>query len=900
MVAGAGGGTPGTSIETLYVDIAARADQLVAEAKEAVDRVIGELDRIEEKTQEMNAGGGIGGILKGALSAGLGFGLAQVGIAGIGSVVNKVKELGSQLISTNAQMQMFTQSFTVLTGSAEEAGQIIEWVKEQAKATPFDVPGLIQASQMLMTWGLDLKEWFTVVGDVAAGMQRPISQVVNAVGTLATGQTGEAVRRFRDLGINLRESEALTFDARGALITPLEEAIPIVKQIMEERFGGMMAAQSKTWSGVMSNIGDTWQQLIQTTGEPLFEGLNAILVDLEAWISENQDALMDFARGFGQVLGDALTTLVQVVEQLASIIQFLAQIPGLLEGSPIIGDLIRMYNERGGLGGAMETARKGAAIVATPIVGGIRTVSGIVSGKDEVKNLNDLTEVLKGNYRDVLMEVSGVNQELEDQASIIEGELTPAIEAGIEAVRSLGEEYRNMSDGAIVVEAAAGNAAEGIAQVLESADFALPGLAALGQELRENADSAIVAADAYNEAAERIKYLEEEAARNAEAQAAARAEMEEAAEIAEKAAKKLQDRVEKMLEELETAGEKAAEQLKEDLANIEAEAGQAQLDAINKANEQIAEARRKFARDQVRRQEQFNRQWARLIREQNDANVDAEADYQYARENLIIEGDEKALADLDARHKMEGDRRQRDQGQARSDLQDNFQAQQQAAQENHNEQIRMLEARLQEELARIRAEAEAEKAAKIKAEEEAAAAREERAEEMHELLGEMLYNATNGNATAAELVLGYWSSTYQGIATEAVNSSFTAEQAVNRLIEQAIAAQAQLQQLANTPLPTYTTPGGRIIQRQLGGYSPGTTQPIMTHPGEFMNTAATTQALERALGRPLTQESIQRMAADLRKRIDVTVTGRGLGGAAAVDDLRRELVAALSQEVTEF
>ena len=177
MVAGpTGGGTPGTSIETLYVDVAARADRLVTEATAAVNEVLKQLDRIEEKTEEMDAGGGIGGVLTGALSAGLGFGMAQMGLNSIRAVVDKVKSLGSQLISTNAQLQMFTQSFTVLTGSAEEAGEIIDWVREQAKATPFDVPGLIQASQMLMTWGLDLKEWFEVVGDVAAGMQRPISR----------------------------------------------------------------------------------------------------------------------------------------------------------------------------------------------------------------------------------------------------------------------------------------------------------------------------------------------------------------------------------------------------------------------------------------------------------------------------------------------------------------------------------------------------------------------------------------------------------------------------------------------------------------------------------------------------------------------------------------------------
>ncbi len=905
MVAGpsAGGGTPGTSIETLYIDIAARADQLVAEAKEAVDRVIGELDRIEDKTEEMNEGGGIGGILKGALSTGLGFGLATAGIAGLSSVIGKVKELGAQLISTNAQMQMFTQSFTVLTGSAEEAGEIIEWVKEQAKATPFDVPGLIQASQMLMTWGLDLKEWFTVVGDVAAGMQRPISQVVNAVGTLATGQTGEAIRRFRDLGINLRESEALAFDARGALITPLEEAIPIVKRIMEEKFGGMMQAQSKTWSGVMSNLGDTWQQLVQVMGEPLFEELNKQLVNFEAWVSENSDTLMAFAEGFGAALADVLTMLIDVAQQISGIISEVMSFVDFMGGLPGIRDLREKYEERGGLAGALGTGRKVAAIAATPVVGGIRTLSGIISGKDEISDLNDLTEVLRGNYLDVLNEVAGVDEAHQDLADTIEGELTPAIEAGIDAVRKLGDEYSNMSDGAVIVTAAAGNTAEGIATVLDAVDFAIPGLSRLADELRDNADAAIEAADAFNEAVEQENRLAEAAARAEAALAEQQATIDEAAEIAEKAAKKLQDRMEKMLEQLAQAGEEAAEKLKTDLAEIEAEAGAAQLEAINKSQEAIADARRKFARDQVQRQEQFNRQWARLIREQNDANVDAEADYQYQRDNLIIEGDEKALADLDARHKMEGDRRERDQGQARGDLRENYEAQVDAAQEAHNEQIRMLEARLEEELTRIRAEAEAEKEAKVKAEEEAAQEREDRAGEMYQKLGEMLFDATNGNALAAEMVLGYWSSTYQGIAIEAINSAFTAEQATNRVIEQAILAHAELQALAltsQTVMEDLNFAKYGVRESHTGGYTPATTGPIVTQGGEYVLNRQTTTNLERALGGPITGAAIQRMTQDLRKRMDIQITGRGLGGAAGIDEIRRELVAAFNQDVTEF
>jgi hypothetical protein len=65
---------------------------------------------------------------------------------------------------------------------------------------------------------------------------------------------------FRDLGVNLKNIEELQFDARGSLVTPIEQAMPMVRKYLQDEFGGLMEAQSQTAKGIGSNIKDSMYQ----------------------------------------------------------------------------------------------------------------------------------------------------------------------------------------------------------------------------------------------------------------------------------------------------------------------------------------------------------------------------------------------------------------------------------------------------------------------------------------------------------------------------------------------------------------------------------------------------------------------------------------------------------------
>ena len=91
-------------------------------------------------------------------------------VAGIG-----IGKLASDFIKTgiefNAEIEKYQTALTTLTGSAEKANKIIENIKKDAAKTPFDVKGLTQANQLLISAGLeadDARKTILALGDAVS------------------------------------------------------------------------------------------------------------------------------------------------------------------------------------------------------------------------------------------------------------------------------------------------------------------------------------------------------------------------------------------------------------------------------------------------------------------------------------------------------------------------------------------------------------------------------------------------------------------------------------------------------------------------------------------------------------------------------------------------------------
>jgi tape measure domain-containing protein len=226
-------------------------------------------------------------------------GLGKVGLAlqGLKSIGDTIQGTIGFLTSGNAALEMVTISFTTLLGSASGAADMIKQLTDFAASTPFELTGLEANTQKLLAFGFGAEEiipLMTSMGDAIAalgGTQDNLNSLVYVMGQMR----GEAhinagdIMQMVNLGIpalqmlaehyHVTTSEAKDMISKGLI--PGGEAVKIFSDGLENRFGGMMAAQSSTFTGMISNLHDWAAQTMIVLTKPFFEpakkGLQALL-----------------------------------------------------------------------------------------------------------------------------------------------------------------------------------------------------------------------------------------------------------------------------------------------------------------------------------------------------------------------------------------------------------------------------------------------------------------------------------------------------------------------------------------------------------------------------------------------------------------------------------------------
>ena len=310
----------GETIDKLVIQIAADVDNALRGINQ-VDGAVGRMDRnvsgtsrnITKSTSKMSAGFAAVGTAAATMAAAI----AAAGVA-LGTLGVK------RAAEASAGMEQYIITLSTLYRSQDEAAKQMQWILEFAKETPFEINGLVDATVKLKAFGLEAQDVLETLGDTAAATSKPIDQVVNAFGRLSVGDTGQAVAMFRDLGVNLKNIQGLEWDARGSLVTPVEEALPLVQQYLDVEFGGLMEKQSKSLKGIKSNIQDIMSQaglafmgFDEATAAfregSLFDTIKDSAEDLKTWMEG-----IDFT-AIGQSVESGISTIRSAIDELSPI-----------------------------------------------------------------------------------------------------------------------------------------------------------------------------------------------------------------------------------------------------------------------------------------------------------------------------------------------------------------------------------------------------------------------------------------------------------------------------------------------------------------------------------------------------------------------------------------------------
>lgn len=308
---------------------------------------------------------------------------APLAIAGV-----KAARWASQTAANAEQVDI---AFNTMLGP-ERAKKMIADLVEFAKTTPFEMAGLNKATQQMLAYGFaanDVIPMLTDVGNATAALgagQQGIDAITRALGQMhGKGvAASQEMMQLTEVGIPAWEylAKALHTDVAGAMemvtkkAVSADVAIAAIRAGMQGDFGGLMIKQSRTLTGVLSNLADaataTIMKMYQTDS---YKKMTDALSKLADPIQKLVESLMPlFERGM-EALASMATNAANAINQMsASDIQTIAKSIGMLAGT---GPALLV------IGKSMETAGKmlGAFSKASNVVAnGLSVIKGIVPG----------------------------------------------------------------------------------------------------------------------------------------------------------------------------------------------------------------------------------------------------------------------------------------------------------------------------------------------------------------------------------------------------------------------------------------------------------------------------------------------------------------------------------------
>jgi tape measure domain-containing protein len=230
-------------------------------------------------------------------------------------------------IQTAASMEQANIAFTSLLGSGQKSQAFLAKLSTFAAATPFELPGLIDASRQLIGVGQSADSvipTLTAFGDASGALglsQDNFNHIMMATtqamsaGTLHAGdllqmtEAGLPVWKLMSEALGKPVSELKKLSEQGKLLT--KDVMPKLQAQMEKDYGGSMAKQSQTLTGLWSTLMDTFHQGMAKALIPMEPMLRAAIPGAANVMGKALGAL---GNGVGQFFG-GLTGHVKRMDQ---------------------------------------------------------------------------------------------------------------------------------------------------------------------------------------------------------------------------------------------------------------------------------------------------------------------------------------------------------------------------------------------------------------------------------------------------------------------------------------------------------------------------------------------------------------------------------------------------------
>jgi cation transport regulator ChaC len=310
----------------------------------------------------------------------------------------------TQFLDTAAMFEDYQAVLRAVEGSNAKAKKSMEWISDFAATTPYELGEVTEAYKQLRAYGLDpttglLKD----LGDASSAMNKPLLQSIEAIADAVTGEN----ERLKEFGIRASTAgDQVTYEytnrageQRTATVDKnnRKEIESTLRTIWNQKYANAMRERSKTWRGMLSNIGDQWSRFALMVMEQglfdwmkdklggLLDKINEMAADgsLQAYAKDVGEKLIKFATGLwaaGSAISSAISNIADLVGGWENLIYILAA----LKLAPLISSLWSMGKAMFALSGIQLPMVLGAfkalaAFLVTPAGWLVLAIAGAIA-----------------------------------------------------------------------------------------------------------------------------------------------------------------------------------------------------------------------------------------------------------------------------------------------------------------------------------------------------------------------------------------------------------------------------------------------------------------------------------------------------------------------------------------
>ena len=221
----------------------------------------------------------------------------------------------SQMVAVRSEFQQLEISFGTMLKSKEKANALMAQMTELAAKTPFGLQEVSEGAKRLLAIQVpaeEVTETLRRMGDVAAGLGVPMGQLIHVYGQVkAQGKlVTNDLYQFMNAGIPIiaelskvvgkSETEIKDMVSAGKIGFPEVQAV--IKNMTNEGglFFNLMAEQSKSLGGQISNLQDNFDQMLNEIGKAS-EGAVSGAISSVSFLVENYQTL-------GKIIAGLITT----------------------------------------------------------------------------------------------------------------------------------------------------------------------------------------------------------------------------------------------------------------------------------------------------------------------------------------------------------------------------------------------------------------------------------------------------------------------------------------------------------------------------------------------------------------------------------------------------------------